>query len=210
MSGSQSIALDHLAVAATSLAEARAHVEESLGVAMQSGGAHAVFHTHNALLGLEDGLYLEAIAIDPDAPVPNRPRWFDLDNFEGAPRLTNWICRTETLDSVLSEIEANMGAPVALQRGALRWRMAVPQSGVLPFDNCAPALIQWDTQVHPAERLAPSGVRLKRLTLRHRQANALHELLAPLLDDDRLTVEVGGPGLHAAFDTPHGPREIEG
>ncbi len=83
--------LDHIAVSGTTLPEAVAAVEEALGVRMQPGGEHAVFHTHNALLGLADGLYLEAIAINPDAPVPERPRWFDLDRFAGPARLTNWI-----------------------------------------------------------------------------------------------------------------------
>ena len=40
--------------------------ESGLGVSLQQGGEHAVFHTHNRLLGLEDGLYLEAIAVNPE------------------------------------------------------------------------------------------------------------------------------------------------
>lgn len=202
------IELDHLAVAAETLAEARAHVEDALHVTLQPGGAHDVFHTHNALLGLEDGLYLEAIAINPDEPQPKRPRWFDLDRFAGPPRLTNWICRTEALDAVLNLIEADMGAPVSLARGDLKWRMAVPDSGILPYDNCAPALIQWDTPDHPALRLDASGLRLRRLTVRHPNADGLRDLLSLVLDDDRLLVESGRPGLHAAFDTPSGPREL--
>ena len=69
--------LDHIAVAGACLEAAAAHVEEALGVALQSGGEHQRFGTHNRLLGLADGLYLEAIAIDPCAPDPDRPRWFD-------------------------------------------------------------------------------------------------------------------------------------
>lgn len=46
---------DHIAVAAATLAEAIEHVESALGVKMQPGGEHAVFHTHNTLLGLEEG-----------------------------------------------------------------------------------------------------------------------------------------------------------
>ena len=134
---------DHIAVAAETLAKATSHAEASLGVALQPGGEHAVFHTHNTLLGLEDGLYLEAIAINPDAPRPERPRWFDLDRFFGPARLTNWICACDDLDATLAALPEGFGEPVALQRGDLRWRMAVPQSGILPFDNCAPALIEW-------------------------------------------------------------------
>ena len=62
--------LDHLAVAAESLGVGRAVVEDQLGLRLQDGGRHAHFGTHNLLLGLEDGLYLEVIAVDPDAPAP--------------------------------------------------------------------------------------------------------------------------------------------
>lgn len=202
------LAFDHIAVSGESLAAATAHVEEALGVALQPGGAHAVFHTHNTLLGLEDGLYLEAIAADPEAPRPDRPRWFDLDRFTGPPRLTNWICRAPDLDAALAGLAMDLGAPVDLQRGDLRWRMAVPASGILPFDNCAPALIQWQTEAHPATRLAPAGVRLRRLTVIHPQARALESALAAVLRDARIVFETGPAALAAQFDTPHGPRSL--
>lgn len=204
------IIFDHLAVAGRTLAEARDCVEQALGVPMQPGGEHDVFFTHNMLLGLEDGLYLEAIAINPVAPTPDRARWFDLDRFEGAARLTNWICRTDDLETALQLAPDGMGAPVQLQRGDLRWRMAVPQSGILPFENCAPALIQWQTQAHPAARLVQCGVRLRRLTIRHSDAHGIKSALAPLIKDDRIAFEEGAPGLHAAFDTPSGSRELGG
>jgi hypothetical protein len=204
------ILLDHLAVSGHTLAEARTHVEAALGVVLQPGGAHGVFHTHNALLGLEDGLYLEAIAVNPEAPTPARPRWFDLDRFDGPPRLTNWICRTGDLDETLAGLPDGMGAPVELQRGDLRWRMAVPASGILPFDNRAPALMSWQTQTRPAGRLTPSGVRLRRLTVLHPDAADLAAALDGCLQDDRIAFETGPSGLNAAFDTPHGSRVLEG
>ena len=97
--------LDHIAVAGETLQQATDHVAHSLDVAMQTGGEHAVFHTHNTLSGLGDGLYLEAIAINPDAPDPDRARWFDLDHFSGAARLTNWICRCDDMDALLASGE---------------------------------------------------------------------------------------------------------
>ena len=57
--------------------------------------------THNRLLGLGD-LYLEVIAADPSAPRPAWPRWFDLDRFTGAPRLTNWICACDDLEAAVA------------------------------------------------------------------------------------------------------------
>ena len=172
--------LDHIAVAGETLEEAVALVEAALGVAMGPGGQHATFGTYNRLLGLENGLYLEAIAINPDAPTPDRPRWFDLDRFSGAPRLSNWICRTDDMAQSLARLP-QAGAPVALARGDLRWTMAVPDSGILPYDNCFPALIEWGRgTLLPGHSLPPSGVRLRQLQLRHPQADRLADTLAPV------------------------------
>ncbi|MEM6897014.1 MAG: VOC family protein, partial [Pseudomonadota bacterium] len=99
------------------------------------------------------------------------------------------------------------GAPVALTRGALRWRMAVPQSGKLPFSNSAPALIEWETDP-PHAALTDRGCRLRQLCVRHPEAEALAATLAPFLSDPRVVFEAGTPGLQARIDTPHGPRVI--
>lgn len=92
--------LDHVAIAATDLAEGTAAVEAALGLSMGPGGAHPLMATHNRLLGLGDS-YLEVIAPDPAAPRPPFPRWFDLDRFEGRPRPSNWILRCADLDAAL-------------------------------------------------------------------------------------------------------------
>lgn len=200
--------LDHLAVSGVTLAEATDAVEQALGVLLQTGGEHAVFHTHNALLGLDDGLYLEAIAINPNAPAPARPRWFDLDNFEGPARLSNWVCRTDNLMADIQQLPNGIGTPVALQRGDLQWDMVVPDSGVLPFDNLCPALIRWKTEQHPNQRLALSGCRLRRLTVCHPKAGELAAAVASVFADDRVTIEAGSCGMQAEFETPHGLRSL--
>lgn len=123
--------LDHLAVAAMTLEEAAAHVETALGLPMQPGGAHPQFGTHNRLMGLGEGLYLEAIAINPEAPAPDRARWFDLDRLSGVPHLRNWIVRVDDLDAAVAR-HPEAGTPLALARGDLRWRMAVPGGACCP------------------------------------------------------------------------------
>lgn len=200
------LSLDHLAVAAETLDAAVAHVEEALGLKMGPGGEHAHFGTHNQLIGLADGLYLEAIAANPAAPKLSYPRWFDLDRLEGGARLGNWICRCEDLDAELARLTVDAGVPIALSRGDLRWRMAVPGSGVLPFDNRFPALITWDVAVTPAELLAPSGAALRRLEVAHPEAETLRDVVA--LRDARVVFVPGAPALRATFDTPHGTREL--
>jgi len=198
--------LDHLAVSGETLEEAAAAVEAALGLPMLPGGQHDVFITHNRLLGLADGLYLEAIAADPTRPAPDRPRWFDLDSFAGPARLTNWICATDDLDALLAALPVDAGTPVALSRGDLRWRMAVPADGRLPFDNLFPPLIEWQAGLHPAKRLPDSGCRLRRLIVSHPEALALRDLLAPHLPDARLIFEPGPAALRAEIETPHGLR----
>jgi hypothetical protein len=92
---------------------------------------------------------------------------------------------------------------VSLTRGDLRWQMAVPEDGILPYDNCFPALIQWHSP-HPAPLLTQQGCALLRITIQHPQAEELQNLLA--LRDDRVAFEVGVAGFEAEFDTPHGRR----
>ena len=202
------LTLDHIAVAGETLTEARDEVEAALGVTLQPGGLHAHFGTHNMLLGLEDGLYLEAIAIDPQAPKPAYPRWFDLDRFSGAPRIGNWICRSDDLSEVVAALP-QAGTPVALSRGDVRWSMAVPDSGQLPFDNRFPALMQWHSSPTPAQMLAPSGCRLTRLVVRHPQATRLQAEVSPYLSDPRVVYETGPAGFSAEFETPTGHRVLE-
>ncbi len=197
--------LDHLAVAGATLAEATAHVEEALGVRLGAGGSHARFGTHNRLIGLEDGLYLEAIAIDPAQQPQQRPRWFDLDNFSGPARLAHWILRAEDLAQEQALLPKHAQSPVQMQRGDLRWLMTVPADGIQPFDNVFPSVLQWQSPP-PAASLPQSGCRLRRLTVRHPEARALRAALARVLEDPRVVVEPGRPALQAEFDTPHGPR----
>ncbi|MGR3662439.1 MAG: VOC family protein [Paracoccaceae bacterium] len=173
--------LDHLAVSATTLAEGVAYLEDLFTTKLAPGGDHPQMGTHNRLISLGD-TYLEVIAINPDAPPPSHPRWFDLDNFTGPPRLTNWIIRTPDMAKTLANTPEGTGEILNLERGDFRWQMAVPKTGKLPFDNAFPALIHWFGTAHPADRLPKSGLTLASLKIQHPQADALKSSLEPLLD----------------------------
>lgn len=198
--------LDHLAVVADRLDDGVAAIERTLGFPMAGGGQHAVMGTHNRLMGLGD-IYLEVIAIDPGAPPPPRPRWFDMDRFSGPPRLANWVVACDDIGAALAAGPPGWGKPMALQRGDYRWQMAVPADGRLPFDNLMPALIRWEGPLHPARALPDHGLRLSRLEVFHPQAAALRQALAGLADP-RLAVVEGPPALRAVIDTPDGPRSL--
>ena len=180
---------DHLVVAARTLEEGAAWVEEKLGVPMVPGGKHALMGTHNRLLSLGPGRFLEAIAIDPDAPVPGRPRWFDLDSpamrarLERRPALIHWVERTDDLEEALRDYPEPLEI-LSLSRGPYRWRMGVGRDGARPGGGALPTLIQWEGGLHPADALPDSGCTLERFD--HRNG-----------------------ALSAAFSTPSGMRTME-
>jgi hypothetical protein len=195
--------LDHLAIAAPTLAAGARWLEDLLGVPLSEGGRHAAMGTHNRLLSLGPDLYLEVIAIDREAPAPGRARWFGLDRFSGDPRLHAWILATDAITTA----PQTAGAPLALSRGDLRWQMAVPEAGALPLDGMHPAYIAWETGAHPAARLPDRGVRLQSLTVRHPAPEALRRACAGLADP-RVSLAQGPAGLHARLRTPRGEVEL--
>lgn len=199
--------IDHIVVSATRLEDGVAWVEAALGVTLAGGGQHGLMSTHNRLLGLGD-LYLEVIAIDPAAPDPGRPRWFDLDRFSGSPRLTNWVAQAEDLPATLAKCPPGLGQPVEMSRGTYRWDYTVPEDGCLPFDGAFPALLHWHGR-RPPDDLPDCGLRLTRFELVHPQAGALRAALAAVLADDRIVVHEGpAKAMRAHFDGPSGPRVL--
>ncbi len=192
--------LDHIAVGCTDLHEGVAWVEKRLGVSLSNGGEHAHFGTHNRLLGLADGLYLEVIANNPHATAAERPTWFDLDNFAGPPRLANWICRTDEI----GEMQAITGPPVSLTRDDLHWQLTVPDDGSLPMQGGFPSLLKWgDGIAPPSGSLPDSGCRLTGWEVWHPKADWLRDTVN--LNSDIVTFHTGPVGFKARFNTPNGP-----
>lgn len=186
------LALDHIVVAAETLRAGTDWLIARLGVPPLPGGKHQMMGTHNALWHLGGREYLEVIAIDPDAPAPSRPRWFGLDQFSGAPRLVAWVARATPLT-------APEGSSITeASRGNLRWRIAIPDSGISAADGLAPLLIDWGSGAHPTDRMPDQGLRLTALTLTHPQPPAL------ALDDPRITTATGPARLAARITTPAG------
>ena len=203
------LVFDHLVVSATALDQGVAEVEAALGLRLQGGGQHVKMGTHNRLLHLGD-IYLEVIARNPDLPRPDRPLWFDLDCFTGPARPTVWVTRTEDLEADLAASPPGIGTPIPMERNGFSWTVVVPDSGILPFDNSCPALIQWDEgSPHPVDRLIDIGVRLARLEVQTPHAAALAGALQGRFHDPRVVI-VAGPetAMRATFSTPHGLRVL--
>nr|MBA2281652.1 VOC family protein [Acidimicrobiia bacterium] len=76
--------VDHLVHGAPTLDGALDDLERRLGVRGAFGGRHDGRGTHNAVIGLGAGAYLELIAPDPEQPAPTQPRPFGLDELDEA------------------------------------------------------------------------------------------------------------------------------
>lgn len=209
------IRFDHLVVAARTLEEGVAWVEALTGASMGPGGKHAAMSTHNRLLSLGPGRFLEVIAIDPAAPPPGRARWFELDHPATAarlargPALVHWVIRAEDLEGAIEASGATGTEVLALSRGDYRWRIGVPPDGRLALQGVAPTVIRWEGP-HPAERLPDAGCHLERLALGHpAAAGLLRRLRAAGLDPgDPVEADASAAGLRARIRTPRGIVEL--
>lgn len=207
-------ALDHLVLAAPSLAEGTAWAERRLGVPLGPGGAHPGMGTHNRLLRLGADAFLEVIAPDPAGRAPPHPRWFGMDDgdalrrrWDEGPRLCAWVARVPGLDAALAADPALLGRPVPQTRGALSWRFALRADGQPPLGGAAPCLIEWD-QGTPAPRLPEAGCALDRLVLRHPDPARVERLLTRLGLAGVAEVLAGEAGVLAQVRTPGGVVEL--
>jgi len=204
--------IDHLVLACADLAQGALSLCEQLGVEVQPGGKHPTMGTHNALLALGPRLYLELIAIDPEAQA-QRPRWFGLDTaavrerLARAPVLLTWVAACADI-AAAAAVNPGCGEVIAASRGAFSWRITVPADGSLHMEGVAPTLIQWDGEAHPADGLADAGCRLRELRLYSPQPQRLERLLSALALVGPVGVDTGSTALAATIDTPRGPIEL--
>lgn len=206
--------LDHLAIVAPTLAQGVAYVEECLGVAPGPGGKHALMGTHNRLVQLGAQRFLEVIAIDPDAPKPDAPRWFGLDeptqvqrDWAEGRRLRTYVARTEGLDAHLKREAPFLGVKTQVKRGDLVWHFGVIADGTLPLQGAAPHLMDWGASGTPAARMSDGGLMLKNVIVETPVLEAADALLQRLEMRDGPILRKGPlTRLFALIDTPRGPR----
>lgn len=210
------IELDHLVIVAPSLAEGVAHVRASLGLDMPYGGAHPEMGTRNHLLRLGEDVFLEVIAVDPDAPPPRGPRWFGMADaaavradWEAGLRLRGFVARTRDLDGLLAAHGALLGRRTPVSRGERSWDFAVRDDGAWPEGGAVPPVIDWGERGSPAKDMPDLGARLRSFVLEHpdpASVRALHAAIGLTRGPDLRQ----GPVLRyrAGIATPAGLRVI--
>lgn len=209
-----SFVLDHIAIAADTLEQGVKFIEQKFGVTIPFGGVHDQMGTHNHLMQIGNGIFLELIAINPNGQPPKPPqnRWFDLDNslqqitLKTTPKLVTWIARTPNLKSELKNLGANIGNIHQVSRGTLNWQISIPQNGRLIESGLLPTLIEWQNNQTPAPKMANLGIRLSQFTLTHPQPKKLEKLLTHYKQSSQfdLVIQQGEYGLSAKFTNAQG------
>jgi len=222
------LALDHLVIAAPDLDTGVDYVAATLGIAPTGGGTHARMGTHNRVLGMYGGIYLEVIAIDPDGTA-ERVRWFGLDSdlvqqrLRDGPFLLHWAARVERpadLSRWQAQYPDRLAPPIPMSRGDLHWRLTVPDDGALPAwrgeaasagEGLFPTLIQWDVSNYPGQSLPRQDLALRRLHGSHPHAELLRQGLAWIGAEHLIAIEQsdGVPLLRAEIETPSGVKTLQ-
>jgi hypothetical protein len=199
--------LDHIVLAARSLAEGVAHVEALTGIRASPGGRHTNGETENALLSLGDGVYLEIVA--PQAGAKGTHDWVAFCRASATPRILTYAMRSAHTLAELAGREIAAGRPpdgpydLGRERadGALlAWKLLDVETGA--FDRAVPFFIDWKDSEHPSLTAAP-GARLLRFIVRHPDAAGLQERLASLSVEAEVE-HSAATAFEALLDTPKG------
>lgn len=207
--------LDHVTIGAADLSQGAAYLHEQLGIDAPAGGQHADMGTHNRVLRVGDGIFLELLAIDPAGTSPHRPRWFGMDDTHQRkklverPRPVGWVLSTLDVAVAHAASRVDLGEILAMSRGTRSWRITVPTSGMTAFDGCFPSLIQWSEGPPPANGMSFLGPVLEHVILHHPRSNDLRVALDELGAGHLAEVKQGAePHLAFSFRMPDGSSRI--
>ena len=199
--------VDHLIYAVPDLANGIDETEQRLGTRPVIGGRHPLFGTHNALVSLGNGVYLEIIAPDPDLRRPDRGRLFGLDH-PGPARLVTWVLRGTDIAAAAARAAGagfDLGTVRAGRRekpdgAVLTWRQTDPYA--MALDGALPFLMDWGETPHPSHT-APRAGSLAELTIQHPRPDRVRAGLAALGSPHEVR-QAEAIALIAEIETPGG------
>ena len=207
--------IDHVAVGTDSLEKGSEVLQAVLGVSLTKGSKHDLMSTHNRVMQAGNESFFELIARDPDAPSPQRTRWFTLDDpstlqrLALKPRSLCWVVNTTDLDALVALSPIDLGEIVTFTRGDRSWRLTVPADGHLPEAGLLPAFIEWSPGPHPSTAQQDLGVTLESVNLSHPDPDRLSVQLRQLQVDHLATVSQGEVGLSFSLQSPKGLVTID-
>jgi len=207
------LSLDHITIIAPSLAEGVDHVRACLDIDVPFGTKHPDMGTHNHRLRLGETVYLEIIAVDPDARRPSGPRWFTLDDtaavrrhWQNGERLRAWVASTDDIDAVLAAHGDLLGGKMRIG-GQLQF--SVLADGRQPRGGVAPCVIDRAGQSPPSAKMPDLGARLRDIVIEHPSPAEVTALYGELGIASAPRVQEGPRFRYVAtIETARGPRTL--
>jgi imidazolonepropionase-like amidohydrolase len=205
--------MDHILLGASDLERAMIEFERVTGVRPQYGGKHP-FGTHNALVSLGNGLYIELIALQPGAkPPPFFPQLAALENLTQNLTPIGWAASItapqqtrQRLDSEGLHIgEARAGSRIKPGGTTLQWEVFELERQL----RGAPLFISWaPDSVHPSTT-SPTGCKLQSFTIATPERDMVSRLVSileisiPVLQapTERFTLALDCPKGKVVFET---------
>ena len=163
--------LDHIVLGANTLQEGTDYVEKKLGLSLSEIGYHHHMGTHNRVIKIAKNIYLEVIAIDPNASKPKHFRWFNLDIEEQqarlkiSPQIIGYVIENENSD-MLKFYNPFFEA----SRGYYRWEFAMPKCNNNQIKNeliesgLVPSLIKWKSK-KPVDQMVDNYFELEKFQI---------------------------------------------
>jgi hypothetical protein len=208
--------IDHFVIGASDLAQGVSYVKDCLGVDMPYGGVHIKMGTHNHLMLLGDGIFLEVIAINPDMESPETPRWFGLDDphiiqqLRAKPALLTWVVNTEDINGLLGQTQFPFGKAQMIRRGDLSWYFGLPEDGRLIAGGMLPYVLEWQSDFHPSKNMADKGCRFQHLEIFHSNPTWFQSVLRSIGAENIASLHAlpknSPPYLAVHIDTPNGVK----
>lgn len=187
--------------------------EQKFGVRPLFGGYHKTFGTKNALVNLNDQIYLELIAVDNDNLEVMPPRWMGVDLLTKN-QITRWALKSNSLqedNTILKEYNSQMGD---IQTGArnttdgsvLQWELTLPLPA--PEVELVPFLLDWSaTDKHPSQIMPHMGCEVVELYGTHPNPEIIEYVLNALQCDFRVE-KSEHISIRLVLKTPNGIIEI--
>ena len=184
--------IDHIVYTVFDLDSAITDFEKKLGVKPIFGGYHKTFGTKNALINLDNGIYLELLAADKTNTDVQPPRWMGVDLLTKN-QITRWALKSNDLikDSVtLKKYNPEMGSTRGGTRNTasaslLQWELIMPLAS--PEVEILPFMVDWsNSETHPHNELPNMNCKLVELYATHPDPDLFYETFQALGMDFRI------------------------
>ena len=176
--------VDHVLYATSDIERGMDEIEALLGVRPVMGGHHPQYGTHNALLSLGAGIYLEVIARKPELPAPQRGALIDVPQDTDS-RLFTWVFRSADIEETAAAAAAGGVELGRVESGSrkkpdgseITWQLTDPYTSSM--DGAVPYVINWGNTTHPST-VVPSGGELVELVIEHPDPDGVRHAVSVL------------------------------